>query len=119
MGIGRIFENIVDAVTGRGDDQENTAAQQPADFGDQGTDPNDADQGILPASMDPLGDPADEMPNDGGILPASMDPMGDPADGPQYGNAAFPTTPQDADAGILPASMDPLGDPADEQTYRQ
>jgi len=119
MGIGRIFENIVDTVTGRNNDQEN-APQQPTDFGDQAADPNDADQGILPASMDPLGDPADEMQNDGGILPASMDPMGDPADGPQYGNAAFPANQQDADQGILPASMDPLGDPADQQqTHRQ
>ena len=98
MGIGRIFENIVDSVTGRNNDQEN-APQQPTDFGDQAADPNDADQGILPASMDPLGDPAD---------------------GPQYGNAAFPANQQDADEGILPASMDPLGDPADQQqTFRQ
>jgi hypothetical protein len=32
---------------------------------------------ILPASRDPLGDPADQ---EGNILPASMDPLGDPAD---------------------------------------
>ncbi|MDX1932668.1 MAG: hypothetical protein SFU56_08695 [Capsulimonadales bacterium] len=32
-------------------------------------------QEVLPASQDPLGDPADQN-----ILPASMDPLGDPAD---------------------------------------
>jgi len=32
---------------------------------------------ILPASQDPLGDPADQG---GSILPASQDPLGDPAD---------------------------------------
>lgn len=34
--------------------------------------------GILPASQDPYGDPADQQ--GGGILPASQDPYGDPAD---------------------------------------
>ena len=37
---------------------------------------------VLPASQDPMGDPADQM-NSGGmgnILPASADPLGDPAD---------------------------------------
>ena len=43
----------------------------------------------------------------GGILPASQDPYGDPADQGQTGYGQEQT--------ILPASMDPLGDPADEQ----
>jgi len=38
----------------------------------------DQSQGILPASQDPLGDPADDAGQ--GILPASQDPLGDPAD---------------------------------------
>jgi len=41
----------------------------------------------------------------GQILPASQDPLGDPAD--QQSEA-------DRQAGILPASQDPLGDPADQ-----
>lgn len=36
--------------------------------------------GILPASQDPYGDPADQQGGGGGILPASRDPYGDPAD---------------------------------------
>ena len=51
--------------------QHADATNQPLDTG-----------GILPASQDPYGDPADQ--NQGGqsanILPASMDPLGDPAD---------------------------------------
>lgn len=45
--------------------------------------------GILPASMDPYGDPADaqnagyQQQGSGNILPASMDPYGDPADAPR------------------------------------
>jgi hypothetical protein len=54
---------------------------------------------ILPASMDPLGDPADQYGGQN-ILPASADPLGDPADQEQ---------------GILPASQDPHGDPADQR----
>ena len=38
-------------------------------------------QDILPASQDPMGDPADR--EEGGILPASQDPLGDPADEPR------------------------------------
>ena len=41
------------------------------------------------------------------ILPASMDPYGDPADSPNSGNQQ--------QGNILPASMDPYGDPADQQ----
>ncbi len=42
--------------------------------------------GILPASQDPYGDPADQQGQQqggGNILPASMDPYGDPADAPR------------------------------------
>ena len=46
---------------------------------------NDEEEGILPASMDPYGDPADQQQaTEDEILPASMDPLGDPADD-QYG----------------------------------
>lgn len=38
-------------------------------------------QEVLPASMDPLGDPADQEQT---ILPASQDPLGDPADQQRY-----------------------------------
>ena len=70
------------------------------------------EQDILPASMDPYGDPADRGQYAGQygdqyqgqqVLPASMDPLGDPADQEQ---------------GVLPASMDPRGDPADEPQPR-
>jgi hypothetical protein len=37
---------------------------------------------VLPASMDPYGDPADEL-QQAGVLPASQDPYGDPADDPR------------------------------------
>lgn len=119
MGLGRLIENVVGAVTGRNNDDEAQAAAQ----NDPNFDPNTAsydpnasgDPSILPASMDPMGDPADQGQyasnqygsDDGSVLPASMDPMGDPADEGQ--NAAFD------DSGILPASQDPYGDPADQQ----
>lgn len=48
-------------------------------FGQHENQAQQNDGGILPASQDPLGDPADEQ-NGGGILPASQDPYGDPAD---------------------------------------
>jgi hypothetical protein len=112
MGLGRIFENIVGAVTGNNNDQNNAQNaqydQNNAAYDEQ-NDPN-----ILPASMDPYGDPADQqgMENaDGGILPASMDPYGDPADDPNA--VAYNTGDEQGD--ILPASMDPYGDPADQQ----
>jgi len=44
------------------------------------------------------------------VLPASQDPLGDPADQNGYAQNAA-----DQQAGILPASQDPLGDPADQQ----
>lgn len=104
MGLGRIFENIVDAVTGRSDD-ENEAGQN--------AEPQMDGADVLPASEDPLGDPADDPQNvaqygDADVLPASQDPLGDPADDPNTLNE-----------DILPASEDPLGDPADQQPYRQ
>src|SRR5688572_18855899 len=43
------------------------------------------------------------------ILPASQDPLGDPADA-SYNNQN--------NQEILPASQDPLGDPADQQPRR-
>ena len=49
MGLGRILENIKDAVTG-GNHSESA----------ENVNPRDADRGILPASQDPLGDPADQ-----------------------------------------------------------
>lgn len=85
----------------------------------------------LPASQDPLGDPADlepqgqyprygrgqrghsdeelyrQYPN---LRPASEDPLGDPADmenNPDALRRQFPN--------LRPASEDPLGDPADRQ----
>lgn len=83
MGLGDLIENVVEAFTGHNNDNE--AA-------------NNANNGnVLPASQDPMGDPADAQ---SGVLPASQDPQGDPAD---------------ARAGILPASADPLGDPADHR----
>ncbi len=117
MGLGRIFESVVDAVTGRNNDEEQTATAQ----GDPNFDPNatydaNAGQDVLPASQDPMGDPADQGQyasnqygsDDGSVLPASMDPMGDPADEGQNASLA-------GDPNVLPASQDPYGDPADDQ----
>jgi hypothetical protein len=59
---------------------------------------------VLPASMDPYGDPADQFQGEQ-VLPASQDPYGDPAD-------------ELVGADVLPASQDPLGDPADDPRYR-
>jgi hypothetical protein len=71
---------------------------------------------VLPASQDPLGDPADQEEgytntgyNDsrfGNVRPASEDPLGDPADQEEGFN------------NVRPASEDPLGDPADQE-YRR
>ena len=77
---------------------------------------------VLPASQDPLGDPADLEPAQGygtpvgygqpqmpavqqqypNVRPASEDPLGDPADSEQFPN-------------LKPATEDPLGDPADQE----
>lgn len=59
---------------------------------------------VLPASMDPYGDPADQYQGQQ-VLPASQDPYGDPAD-------------ELATAEVLPASQDPYGDPADDPRRR-
>jgi hypothetical protein len=63
------------------------------------------------------------------VLPASMDPLGDPADQQGFANQAayggqqgygnqpgYVQSDADRQAGILPASQDPLGDPADQQS---
>lgn len=78
MSLGDIFENIKEAITGGGNENNQQNVDPNADQS------NGNDQGILPASEDPMGDPADQGQyagqQDGGILPASEDPMGDPAD---------------------------------------
>src|SRR5437764_1440698 len=61
--------------------------------------------GVMPASMDPMGDPADQMAGQQ-VMPASMDPRGDPAD-------------QFAGQQVLDASQDPRGDPADQFAGQQ
>ena len=61
------------------------------------------------------------------VLPASQDPLGDPADQPGYSQQAgynqnptgYSQQQSDANQGILPASQDPLGDPADQQQQRR
>jgi hypothetical protein len=109
MGLGRIFENIVDAVTGNKNNDEDTNTNVSGGYAQ--------DQGVLPASQDPLGDPADAQYNNaaygggGDILPASEDPLGDPADDGQYVSGQY----DNATGDILPASEDPLGDPADNR----
>ena len=94
MGLGDIIEGIKDAITGG---HNNDAAEPAADnmaYADNNAGYTDNtmgnnDGGILPASQDPLGDPADQQTNydntstEDGILPASQDPLGDPADEPQ------------------------------------
>lgn len=50
----------------------------------------------------------------GQVLPASQDPLGDPAD-QGYQQSGDPQSEADRQAGILPASQDPLGDPADQR----
>ncbi len=57
--------------------QHADATGQQVEYGEQGYGAADAQPDILPASMDPLGDPADQEQT---ILPASQDPYGDPAD---------------------------------------
>ena len=101
MAFGDILEKVKDIFTGG----DNETQQQDGM-------PTQQDGGILPASQDPYGDPADQPQNasydNSEILPASQDPLGDPADdlsnGGEYGGD-----------NILPASQDPLGDPADER----
>ena len=104
MSLGDIIESVVDKFTGHDQDNDAQANETSAD------NTQDNGQNILPASQDPLGDPADNTTNaqdqQAGILPASEDPLGDPADD---------TSASDRQAGILPASADPLGDPADRR----
>lgn len=83
MAFGNILDNLVDAVTG-GKRNDNEQQQQYTD------------------------------PQNDGILPASEDPYGDPADDLSVNNAGY-----DNSGDILPASEDPLGDPADEQPQQQ
>jgi hypothetical protein len=108
MALGNLFGQVMNAISNHADQQQHTGfdptpllnevqglfSQHAANTGQP-----------LPASMDPMGDPADARYGSatgyGNIRPASEDPRGDPAD--------------DADRarGIRPASEDPLGDPAD------
>ncbi|MBV9851759.1 MAG: translation initiation factor [Armatimonadetes bacterium] len=89
MGLGKIFEDIKDALTGNSSD-------------------NDADQNT---SVDTNADPVYD--NEQGILPASQDPYGDPTD---QGGGTYAA---DQQAGVLPASQDPYGDPALDGTDDQ
>ena len=52
--------------------------------------------------------PLNNYNNNQGILPASQDPYGDPGLAGSY-------APADRAAGILPASADPYGDPANQR----
>ena len=111
MAFGDILEKVKDIFTGG--DQTETVPQ-----------PTEQDNGgILPASQDPYGDPADApqnvgygnvgnagVYNNGEILPASQDPYGDPADDLSMSNGG-----EYGGDNILPASQDPLGDPADDR----
>jgi hypothetical protein len=54
----------------------------------------------------------------GQILPASQDPLGDPADQGYQQGQGYQQSEADRQAGILPASQDPLGDPADQPARR-
>jgi len=108
MRLGEIVEDVIEALTGRGHDEEEPQNVRPASEDPMG-DP--ADQGwqragyspgnVRPASEDPMGDPADTY-NGQQVLSASQDPMGDPED--TYNGQQ-----------VLPASQDPLGDPADQR----
>lgn len=68
-----------------------------------GTNNNQDDEQVYPASQDPYGDPAD-VGMYGDVRPASEDPYGDPADVGMFGD-------------VRPASEDPYGDPADAGMY--
>lgn len=73
--------------------------------------------------------PGQPLPNQGGfgnVLPASQDPLGDPADRERggYANAgsgggyAPLNDPRQQFPNVRPASEDPLGDPADSEPRR-
>jgi len=68
--------------------------------------------GVMPASRDPYGDPADQA-----VYPASQDPYGDPADRRGGGVASASEDPygDPAELEVVPASQDPYGDPADRR----
>jgi len=68
---------FLNEVTGMFRQHADATGQQFDDsYANQYADQNQG-QDILPASMDPMGDPADQEQD---ILPASQDPLGDPAD---------------------------------------
>lgn len=77
---------------------------------------------VRPASEDPYGDPADQMPGSRlgqrhytSVRPASEDPLGDPADQMRRSNLAQ----QGRFGNVKPASEDPMGDPADQMRWRR
>jgi hypothetical protein len=92
MGLGEILHNVVDALTGNNQDQNQTPDNQGETYNGQQ---------VYDASQDPQGDPADTY-NGQQVLDASQDPLGDPAD--TYTGQQ-----------VLDASQDPLGDPADQR----
>ena len=70
MRLDNLLGGLMDAVTGRGQQQDEDQYQG---------------QPVRPATEDPWGDPADgqnaqNAQYPGGVLPASQDPYGDPAD---------------------------------------
>lgn len=97
MALGNLFSQIMGAVT-QHTEQQNQSPNTPFDpsglmgtiqglFGQhaqqtgQQMDYGQYNQGgVLPASQDPYGDPANQQGGGGGVLPASQDPYGDPAD---------------------------------------
>jgi hypothetical protein len=107
MTLQEIFENVLDRLTGGGARRDETAAED-----------------VRPASEDPYGDPADQLPGQpvyysGDVLPASQDPYGDPAE-TRHPTGDVLHASQDphgdpANAGVPPASRDPYGDPADQE----
>lgn len=66
--------NLLNQVAGLFQQHANATGQN-VDTGQYGQYGN-----VLPASQDPLGDPADQQAGFGRVLPASQDPLGDPAD---------------------------------------
>lgn len=114
MALGNLFGQVMNAISNHADQQQHTGFdpsgllnEVQGLFGQHAANTGEP----LPASMDPMGDPADARYGSGtgygsgggygNIRPASEDPRGDPADD------------ADRSRGIRPASEDPLGDPAD------
>jgi len=86
MNLGDLFQQVTGLINDhtREDpsvDTDGLIGQVGRLFGQHGDVPQYSEngQGVLPASQDPYGDPADQA-NGGNILPASQDPYGDPAD---------------------------------------